>query len=120
MKPRKTTTIRYTDAEGKRCKADTPGAVKTKVASRKYYAQITLPSGKRQSMPLCSDFARSKQVLAERLDGSKNPAVEFLFSPGVRATLARLADAENCSMASLAELLVKEALSARGDTTALD
>ena len=65
MKPRKITTVRYTDSEGKRCKAETPGAVKTTEVSHNYFARITLPDGKRKSVPLCSDYARSKQMLSK-------------------------------------------------------
>ena len=65
MKPRKITTVRYTGSEGKRCKAETPDAVKTTEVSHNYFARITLPDGKRKSVPLCSDYARSKQMLSK-------------------------------------------------------
>ena len=55
MKPRKMTTVRY----------KTPGAIKIIQESRKYYAQITLPNGKRKSVPLATDFTRSKQMLTK-------------------------------------------------------
>ena len=89
--------------------------MKTTEVSHNYFARITLPDGKRKSVPLCSDYTHSEQMLTDRLYRSNNPAIEFLFAPGVRATLARIADAEDRSIASLTELLVKEALSARGE-----
>lgn len=59
-KPFKKITVRYHTADGARCTADTPGAVRSEERSRKYYGAV----GGRQ-VPLCSDYQRSKQLLSK-------------------------------------------------------
>ena len=64
-KPRKITIVRYHLPDGTKCKADTPGAIRSSETSAKYYGEVTLPNGRRKRVPLCSDYKRSSQILAK-------------------------------------------------------
>ena len=78
--PFKKMIVRYCTPEGRRCDADTPGAIKRVEESRKYYGLVPQPNGKRKPVPLCPDLARSRHLLnklltdaAMRHHGMANP-----------------------------------------------
>src|SRR5262245_65681894 len=55
-------TVRYSAPDGKRCTADTPGAVRTVELSRKWYGTV---NGK--PVPLCRDKGASQKLLNKLL-----------------------------------------------------
>jgi integrase len=55
-------TVRYCTPDGKRCSADTPGAIRSVELSRKWYGTV---SGK--SVPLCRDKGASQKLLNKLL-----------------------------------------------------
>lgn len=57
--------VRYVDAEGRRVSRDTSGARKVKEKSAKWYGQYNDADGKRCRVPLCTDKAAARQMLAE-------------------------------------------------------
>jgi integrase len=86
--PFKKQTVRYYTPDGQRCDRDTPGAVKRVEESRKYYGLVPRPDGKRKPVPLCPDFARSRQMLnklltdaAMRQHGLADPYAEHKQCP---------------------------------------
>lgn len=62
-RPTKKTVIRYHLPTGQRCAADAPGAIRSVEKSAKYYGRV-----RGRSVSLCSDYSRSKRMLAEMLD----------------------------------------------------
>jgi integrase len=61
-KPKKKTIVRYELPDGKRCQKGTPGAVKRRAESEKYYARVTV-RGKEKSIPLCAHYQASCEML---------------------------------------------------------
>lgn len=55
---------RYLDADGRQVPKDTPGARKVKDRSSKWYGQFTDAKGNRRRVPLCTDKAAARQMLA--------------------------------------------------------
>lgn len=56
--------VRYLDAEGRQVTKSIPGARKVKERTTKWYAQLTGCDGKRRRIPLCTDKAAARQMLA--------------------------------------------------------
>src|SRR3954454_14709155 len=55
---------RYLDAGGRQVPKGTPGARKVKERSTKWYGQYNDATGKRRRVPLCTDKAAARQMLA--------------------------------------------------------
>jgi integrase len=56
---------RYIDSDGRQVKSSTLGARKVKERASKWYGQFTDQHGQRHRMPLCSDKAAARQMLAK-------------------------------------------------------
>jgi len=57
--------VRYLDADGRQVRKGTEGARKTKKQTPKWYGQYTDLDGKRRRVPLCTDKAAARQMLAK-------------------------------------------------------
>jgi integrase len=57
--------VRYVDDQGHRVPKGTPGARRMKEKSAKWYGQFNDADGKRRRVPLCTDKAAARQMLAE-------------------------------------------------------
>ncbi len=53
--------------EGRKVPADTPGATKETIASRKWYGYVPQKNGKRKAVALCTDKQKSQQMLNKML-----------------------------------------------------
>jgi integrase len=56
--------VRYLAAEGRQVRKGTPGARVVRVRARKWYGQFNDGEGRRKRVPLCSDKAAARQMLA--------------------------------------------------------
>jgi integrase len=56
--------VAYVDADGRRVPKGTPGSRKVRTKSRKWYGQYTDADGQRRRVPLCTDKAAARQLLA--------------------------------------------------------
>src|SRR4051794_38970929 len=57
--------VRYLDEQGHRVPKGTPGARKVREKSAKWYGQYADAHGDRRRVPLCTDKAAARQMLAE-------------------------------------------------------
>src|SRR4051794_40180151 len=56
---------RYLDADGRQVPKGTPGARKVKERASKWYGQYVVQDGGRRRVPLCTDKAAARQMLAK-------------------------------------------------------
>ncbi|MEM9701403.1 MAG: hypothetical protein AAF907_03015, partial [Planctomycetota bacterium] len=76
---------------GKRCQADTPGAVKRETKSRKWYAKVKGADGTVRVVPLAADKGAARMLLRELEVGAERERVG-LADPHAEHAAAPLAD----------------------------